>query len=59
MTTSSPSNAMLDELKNEATNSYIDFTPAEIELIKGAADFDEFDDIMHTLVAKYNEHYKQ
>ena len=50
---------MLDELKNEATNSYIDFTPAEIELIKGAADFDEFDDIMHTLVAKYNEHYKQ
>ena len=51
MTTSS-----LDQLKDEAVNSYIDFTPSEVELIMGATSFDEFDNIMHALVAKYNDH---
>ena len=53
MTTSS-----LDKLKEEAVNSYIDFTPSEIELINSSKSFDEFDETMRLLVTKYNEHYK-
>ena len=53
MTTSSPN---LNQLKDQALNSYIEFTPGERELIEGAKSFDEFDKIMHTLVAKYNDH---
>lgn len=56
MTTSSPD---LDMLKAEALDSYINWTPAERDLIQSSQTFDEFDQTMHALVAKYNDFYKQ
>ena len=50
MTTSS-----LDQLKDDALNSYIDFKPEHVRLIRDAADWDELDAILKQIVPQYNQ----